>query len=111
MIYLVWFSDMNPAVQKSTIIALLVAAIGPPLSDSGDGYRGGRQHCGGNKQAGAAHQGTIVCVGVLSKAMAFLAANPIVFVVAAVVALIAILVHLWKTNEDFRNAIIIAWNK
>lgn len=47
----------------------------------------------------------------LSKAMAFLAANPIVLVVAAVVALIAILVHLWKTNEDFRNAIINAWNK
>jgi len=34
-----------------------------------------------------------------------------VLVIAAVVALIAILVHLWKTNEDFRNAIINAWNK
>jgi phage-related protein len=43
--------------------------------------------------------------------MAFLAANPIVLVVAAVATLVAVLVHLWKTNEDFRNAIINTWNK
>jgi phage-related protein len=38
-----------------------------------------------------------------------MAANPIILVVAAVAALIAIFVHLWRTNEDFRNFWINLW--
>ena len=41
--------------------------------------------------------------------LAFLA-NPIVLVIAAIVALIAILVYAYNTNEDFRNAVNAAWD-
>ena len=44
-------------------------------------------------------------IGMISGALSFLAANPIVLVVIAIVALVAILWHLYNTNEDVRNAI------
>jgi len=103
---------MSPAVQKVlTIIALLVAAIGPLLVIAGMLIGAVGNIAVGISKLGSLVKGLSSAVGVLSKALAFLAANPIALVVAAVVALIAILVHLWKTNEDFRNAIINAWNK
>jgi phage-related minor tail protein len=106
------FSDMNPAVQKVlTIIALLVAAIGPLLVAAGMMISAIGNIAVGISKLGPLVKGLSSAVGVLSKAMAFLAANPIVLVIAAVAALVAALVHLWKTNEDFRNAIINAWNK
>lgn len=40
-----------------------------------------------------------------------LSANPIGAVIAVVGALIAAVVVLWNTNDDFRNAIISAWGK
>lgn len=46
----------------------------------------------------------------LSSVFSFLAANPIVLIIAGVVALVAAIVTLWNTNEGFRNAIIGAWN-
>lgn len=45
----------------------------------------------------------------VSAALSFLAANPIVLVIAAIAALVAGLVYLWNTNEGFRNAIISTW--
>lgn len=49
-------------------------------------------------------------IGGLSKAMAFLAANPIVLVIAAITALVAAFVILWKKSEQFRNFWINLWN-
>ena len=58
---------------------------------------------------GTAIQTATQIVGGLSKAMSFLAANPIVLVIAAVAALVAGIIYLWKTNENFRNFIISMW--
>lgn len=42
---------------------------------------------------------------------AVLSANPIGIVIAAVAALVAGIVYLWNTNEDFRNAVKAIWDK
>lgn len=40
---------------------------------------------------------------------AAMAANPIMLVVSLIAGLVAALVMLWNTNEDFRNAVIAVW--
>ena len=54
-------------------------------------------------------QGTVVAVRALGVAFAFLAANPVVLVIAAVAALAVGLVYLYNTNETFRNAVNGLW--
>lgn len=46
----------------------------------------------------------------VSSFFSLLAANPIILIIAGVVALVAAIVYLWNTNEGFRNAVIGAWN-
>lgn len=41
---------------------------------------------------------------------AAMAANPVGLIIAAVAGLVAALIVLWNTNDDFKNAIIGAWN-
>ena len=53
--------------------------------------------------------GVNMAIGLVGKAFALLAANPIVLIVAGIAILIGILIHAWKTNEDFRNAVIAIW--
>ncbi|HBI2046390.1 TPA: phage tail protein [Enterococcus faecalis] len=41
---------------------------------------------------------------------AALNANPFVLIISAVVALVAAVIYLWKTNDKFRKVVIDAWN-
>jgi|GEM_PF-1490534 len=41
---------------------------------------------------------------------AAMSANPIGIVIAAIVAFVAVIIYLWNTNEEFRTALINAWN-
>lgn len=45
-----------------------------------------------------------------TKMFAALAANPIALVIAAIAGLVAGIVYLWNTNEDFRNAVTNIFN-
>lgn len=49
--------------------------------------------------------------GVFTAFNAVLAANPIGLLIAAIAALVAVIVYLWNTNEDFRNFVIETWGK
>lgn len=56
---------------------------------------------------------TAVTAGVTAAQTALnvvMALNPIVLVIGLVIGLVAAFVYLWKTNDDFRNAFIGAWN-
>ena len=48
-------------------------------------------------------------MGILGKAFSFLI-SPVGLVIAAVAVLVAAFIHLWKTNEKFRNSMISVWN-
>lgn len=48
-------------------------------------------------------------MGILGKAFSFLL-SPVGLVIAAVAVLVAAFIHLWKTNEKFRNSMTAVWN-
>lgn len=91
------FNTAPPVVQKLIFaLSLLAAAVGPILLIiSGISFV-------------AAH--LVGTFGSLSAVLSGIALGPIAIVVAAIAGFIAIIVHLWKTNEDFRNKIISIWN-
>ena len=49
-------------------------------------------------------------VGGLSTALSFLAANPVVLIIAGITALVAAIVILWNKSEAFRNFILGVWS-
>lgn len=59
---------------------------------------------------GTAMQTAVKIAGGLSKAFSFMAANPIVLVIAGITALIAIFVLLWNKSEKFRTFFLNMWD-
>lgn len=97
-----WFSGLTDS-QKQTILIVggLVAAIGPVLIAIGKmntGLSSLIKYFGSVTTAGGK---VIAAIGGISA--------PVVVVAAAVAALVAAFVHLWKTNEEFREKITAIW--
>ena len=111
-------NGMDEGTKRTIVtIALLVASIGPLLVIIGTAI----------SKIGVAMQGVVKlakCIsklkvsvqggtGVLGKLGAALGgiSAPVLAVVAVIAVLVAAFVHLWKTNEGFRDAIIGTWNR
>lgn len=111
-------NGMDEGTKRTIVtIALLVASIGPLLVIIGTAI----------SKIGVAMQGVVKlanCIsklkvsvqggtGVLRKLGAALGgiSAPVLAVVAVIAVLVAAFVHLWKTNEGFRDAIIGTWNR
>ena len=101
------FTNLSPSVQKAIlVIAGIVAVVGPLLIVVG-------------KVISAV--GTIMTIisklsGVINVAKtafsalnATMLANPILLIIAAIAALVAAFIHLWNTNEAFRQFWINLW--
>lgn len=96
-----WFTSLSGETQARIMgIASAVALLSPTLIILGKTM----------SMVGMAMQNATTIVGGLSKAMAFLAANPIVLVIAGITALVAAFVILWNKSEAFRNFWINLWN-
>lgn len=98
--------------QRQTIlrIGLVVAALGPMLIGIGKVITatGTISKALGKVAAGFVNVGGVS--GVFTKALAAIT-SPAAIVVAAIAAITAVIVHLWNTNEDFRNTITGIWQK
>lgn len=102
-----WYDGMSESQQKLVVtIGGLVAAVGPVLIIIGQLSTGIGNGILALQKLQTFLFGAGESVGVLSKAFSFLAANPIVLVIAGIVALVAAIVILWNKNEAFRDAVI-----
>ena len=111
-------NGMDESQKKAIItIGLVIAAIGPLLviigtviSKVGVAMQGFVKLAGAfNKIKAAASAGTGI-FGKLGAAIGGVSA-PVLAVVAVIAVLVAAFVHLWNTNEGFREAILGTWEK
>lgn len=111
-------NEMDEGTKRTIVtIALLVASIGPLLviigtaiSKIGVAMQGFVKLANGISKLKIAIQGGTGVLGKLGAALGGISA-PVLAVVAVIAVLVAAFVHLWKTNEGFRDAIIGTWNR
>lgn len=111
-------NGMDEGTKRTIVtIALLVASIGPLLviigtaiSKIGVAMQGFVKLANGISKLKIAIQGGTGVLGKLGAALGGISA-PVLAVVAVIAVLVAAFVHLWKTNEGFRDAITGTWNR
>lgn len=111
-------NGMDEDTKRTIVtIALLVASIGPLLviigtaiSKIGVAMQGFVKLANGISKLKVAVKGGTGVLGKLGAALGGISA-PVLAVVAVIAVLVAAFVHLWKTNEGFRDAIIGTWNR
>lgn len=111
-------NGMDEGTKRTIVtIALLVASIGPLLviigtaiSKIGVAMQGFVKLANGISKLKIAIQGGTGVLGKLDAALGGISA-PVLAVVAVIAVLVAAFVHLWKTNEGFRDAMIGTWNR
>ena len=98
--------------QKETIlrIGMFVAALAPMLMGLGKviTFSANVSRALGTLSAGLVKAGGFS--GVFTKALGLIT-SPAAIVVGAIAAIAAVIIHLWNTNEDFRNTITAIWQK
>ena len=105
------FNAMSPATKETIVkVALVAAALGPLLVVVG------KTMVGVGKLMQLISNLPTIITGAKAAFTSFGAAiggisAPVVAVIAVVAALVAAFVHLWRTNEDFRNKITAIWNQ
>lgn len=106
------FMNLSPEMQKNILmIAGIAAAIGPVLLILGKlatGISTLMMWMSGISRACAAVSAGTKGVGAIFSAV-FGPAGIIILVIAAIAALVAGFMYLWKNNEDFRNFIMTTW--
>lgn len=96
-----WLGGLDGGVlTKIMAVAGAVALLSPALIILGKVISG----------VGMAIQSVTRLVDNISNAITFLAANPVVLIIAGIAALVAAIVILWNKSEAFRNFILGVWN-
>lgn len=111
-------NGMDEGTKRTIVtIALLVASIGPLLiiigttiSKIGVAMQGFVKLANGVSKLKVTIQGGTGVLGKLGAALGGVSA-PVLAVVAVIAVLVAAFVHLWRTNEGFRDAIIGTWTR
>lgn len=105
------FNALSPAAKETIVkVALVAAALGPLLVAVGKTMVGV-----GKLMQLVANLPTMIA-GAKAAFTSFGAviggiSAPVVAIIAVVAALVAAFVHLWRTNEDFRNKITAIWEQ
>lgn len=100
--FLTWLGELNPQIIRwAVVIGIVAAAIGPLLVLVGTLL---------GVLPAIAKGLAIVTTGLKILGLGFLAPTaPILALIAAIGLVVAAVVYLWKTNEDFRNFFVNLW--